>query len=72
MYLKNDKPRLGLFKKLKQKFKGFYALVVILDATIGEKTTEVYSIKPEGRGSAKTVNASKLKKASGPFYRERE
>ena len=35
------------------------------------KSTELYKIKPDGRGSTKTVNASKLKKASGPFYRVR-
>ena len=46
-------------------------MVAILEATNGEESTELYKIKPDGRGRTKTVNASKLKKATGPFYRER-
>ena len=71
VYLKNDKPRVGVSKKLKLKFEGLYTVVAILEATNGEETTEIYKIKPDGRGRTKTVNAAKLNKASGPFYRER-
>ena len=69
--LKNDKPRVGVSKKLKLKFEGLYTVVAILEATNGEETTEIYKIKPDGRRRTKTVNASKLKKASVPFYRDR-
>ena len=69
LYLKNDKPRVSVSKKLKLKFKGLYTVVAILEATSGEEMTEIYKIKPDGRG--RTVNGSKLKKASCPFYRER-
>ena len=71
VYLKNDKPRVRVSKKLKLKFEVVYTVEGILEATNGEETTEIYKIKPDGRGRTKTVNASKLKKASGPFYRER-
>ena len=64
VYLKNDKPRVGVSKKLKLKFEGLYTIVAILEASSGSDTTEMYRIKPEGRGRTKTVNASKLKKAT--------
>ena len=31
----------------------------------------MYKIKPEGRVRTKVVNASKLKKATGPWYTEK-
>ena len=36
VYLKNDKPRVGVLKKLKLKFEGVYTVVGILEATNGE------------------------------------
>ena len=71
VYLKNDKPRVGVSKKLKSKFEGNYTIVAILEAANGEETTEIYKIKPDGRGRTKTVSASKLKRVSGPVYKER-
>ena len=48
-----------------------YTVVAILDASNGEDKTEMYRIKPEVRVRTKVVNASKLKKATGPWCREK-
>ena len=66
VYLKNEKPRVGVSKKLKFRYEGIYTIVEILESRSEDEVTNLYKIKPEGRGRPQVVNGSKLKKAIGP------
>ena len=63
VYLKNDKPRVGVSKLLKFRFDGVYTIVAILESRSEDEVTKLYKIKHEGRGRPKTVNGAKFKKA---------
>ena len=71
VYLKNDKPRVVVSKKLKFTFDGVYTIVVMFESRSEDETTKLYKIKPEGRGLSKTGNGAKLRKATGPICVEK-
>ena len=56
VYLKNDKPRVGVSKKLKFRFDGVYTIVAIFESRSEDETTKLYKIKPDGRGRSKIFN----------------
>ena len=64
--LKNDKPRVGVTKKLKFKYEGVFTIIEIQESLSEDEVTKLYKIKPEGRGRPQVVNESKLKRAIGP------
>ena len=66
VHVKNDKPRIGVSKKLKFRYSGVYTIIEILESRSEDEVTLLYRVKPEGRGRPTVVNASKLKKAIGP------
>ena len=50
VYMKNDKPRVGVSKKLKFRYEGVYTIIEILESRSDDETTTLYRVKPEGRG----------------------
>ena len=69
--MKNDKPRVGVSKKLKFSYEGVYTIIEILESRSEDETTTLYRVKPDGKGRPRVVNAAKLKKAIGPKSIER-
>ena len=42
VYLKNDKPRVGVSKKSKFRFDGVYTIVAILESRLEDEVTKLY------------------------------